>query len=91
MQKRTKQRYNNLRKFFKTKEFTLDEAADLLMKDFEDPKDSVITILSELKKESCLEVKLDPQIAEKDFTDLLTRILKDSEKKCLIEKILKHF
>jgi len=88
MQKRTKQRYNNLRKFFKTKEFTLDEAADLLMKDFEDPKDSVITILSELKKESCLEVKLDPADSRKRFYRLIDPHLERFRKEVLDRKDL---
>ena len=88
MQKRTKQRYNNLRKFFKTKEFTLDEAANLLMKDFEDPKDSVITILSELKKESCLEVKLDPADSRKRFYRLIDPHLERFRKEVLDRKDL---
>lgn len=88
MQKRTKQRYNNLRKFFKTKEFTLDEAADLLSKDFEDPKDSVITILSELKKESCLEVKLDPSDSRKRFYRLIDPHLERFRKEVLDRKDL---
>ncbi|NCS90155.1 MAG: SAM-dependent DNA methyltransferase, partial [Ignavibacteria bacterium] len=88
MQKRTKQRYNNLRKFFKTKEFTLDEAANLLMKDFEDPKDSVITILSELKKESCLEVKLDPTDSRKRFYRLIDPHLERFRKEVLDRKDL---
>jgi type I restriction enzyme M protein len=88
MQKRTKQRYNNLRKFFKTKEFTLDEAADLLMKEFEDPKDSVITILSELKKESCLETRLDPTDSRKRFYRLIDPHLERFRKEVLDRKDL---
>ena len=51
MQKRIRQRYNLLRKEFKADEFILDKASDLLYKEFKDPKDSVITVLSDLKKE----------------------------------------
>ena len=65
MQPRIKQKYKFLRESFKSKEFTLDEAADLLSKKFKDPKDSVITILSDLKKENCIEVKLDPDDSRK--------------------------
>lgn len=88
MQKRTKQRYNNLRKFFKTKEFTLDEVADLLMKEFEDPKDSVITILSELKKENCLEVKLDQADSRKRIYKLIDPHLERFRKEVLDRKDL---
>lgn len=70
MQKRIKQRYSFLRKYFKSKEFTLEEAADILLKEYKDPKDSVITILSDLKKENCIDVKLDPQDSRKRIYQL---------------------
>ncbi len=88
MQKRIKQRYTNLRKFFKTKEFTLDEAADLLLKEFKDPKDSVITILSDLKKENCVDVKLDPDDSRKRIYRLKDPHLERFRKEVLDRKDL---
>lgn len=88
MQKRIKQRYTFLRKSFKSKEFTLDEAADILLKEYKDPKDSVITILSDLKKENCLEVKLDPDDSRKRIYRLKDPHLERFRKEVLDRKDL---
>ncbi|MCL5028279.1 MAG: type I restriction-modification system subunit M [Bacteroidetes bacterium] len=88
MQKRIKQRYNYLRKLFRTKEFTLDSAAEALLKEFKDPKDSVITILSDLKKESCVEVKLDPEDSRKRIYRLVDPHLERFRKEVLDRKDL---
>ena len=88
MQKRIKQRYNYLRKLFRTKEFTLDNAAEILLKEFKDPKDSVITILSDLKKESCVEVKLDPADSRKRIYRLVDPHLERFRKEVLDRKDL---
>lgn len=58
------------------------------MKDFEDRKDSVITILSELKKESCLEVRLDPIDSRKRFYKLIDPHLERFRKEVLDRKDL---
>ncbi|MBV6419374.1 MAG: hypothetical protein DAHOPDDO_00590 [Ignavibacteriaceae bacterium] len=88
MQKRIKQRYSFLRKYFKSREFTLDEAADTLLKEFKDPKDSVITILSDLKKENCLDVKLDPEDSRKRLYRLKDPHLERFRKEVLDRKDL---
>jgi type I restriction enzyme M protein len=88
MQKRTKQRYSKLRKSFKTKEFTLEDAAALLQAEFKDPKDSVITILSDLKKEKHIEVKLDPDDSRKRIYRLIDPHLEKYRKEVLDRKDL---
>src|SRR3972149_2434326 len=88
MQKRINQRYSFLRKSFKGKEFTLDEAADILLKEFKDPKDSVVTVLSDLKKENCLEVKLDPDDSRKRIYKLVDPHLERFRKEVLDRKDL---
>jgi type I restriction enzyme M protein len=88
MQKRIKNRYSFLRKFFKSKEFTLDAAADTLLKEFKDPKDSVITILSDLKKENCLDVKLDQEDSRKRIYRLKDPHLERFRKEVLDRKDL---
>jgi len=71
MQKRLKQRYNELKSTFGAKEFSLEEAVSALSRKFQDPKDSVITILSQLKNEECLDVQLDPDDSRKRIYRIL--------------------
>lgn len=88
MQRSLKQRYDFLKQKFGTKEFTFDEVSEALEKKFQDARDTANTFLSRLKKENCLESKMDPDDNRKKIYKLLDPHLARFRKEVLDRKDL---
>jgi len=71
MRPATKSRYNFLKKKFSGKEFSFDRLKKVLGEKYNDKDEKILVMISELKKEGYIDVKLDPSDSRKRIYKLI--------------------